>query len=178
MDRECFLTSKNRVNSSCNTHHLNFKQFDRFLTMPDPKELTRLHENLNFHYPKSYLNAWAAGVRPDWATFLFKVFKVNSKIRNSVTMTAVIYLKEDVPALLDAENLIVMDLGCGPSICNIISASLCSHHIYMAELLEGNRKEIIKFLCNDTDAWNWAPYFEFQVQLLSAVHLVFGTLLF
>lgn len=115
--------------------------------MPDPKELTRLHENLNYHYPKSYLNAWAAGVRPDWATFLFKVFK------------------EDVPALLDAENLIVMDLGCGPSICNIISASLCSHHIYMAELLEGNRKEIIKFLCNDTDAWNWTPYFEFQTTL-------------
>ena len=137
--------------------------------MPDPKELTRLHENLNFHYPKSYLNAWAAGVRPDWATFLFKVFKVKSKIRNSVTMTAVIYLKEDVPALLDAENLSVMDLGCGPSICNIISASLCSHHIYMAELLEGNRKEIIKFLCNDTDAWNWAPYFEFQVKLLSGI---------
>ena len=134
--------------------------------MPDPKELTRLHENLNLHYPKSYLNAWAAGVRPDWATFLFKVFKVKPKIRNSVTMTAVIFLKEDVPALLESENLIVMDLGCGPSICNIISASLCSHHIYMAELLEGNRQEIIKFLCNDTDAWNWTPYFEFQVKLL------------
>ena len=134
--------------------------------MSDPEELTRLHENLNFHYPKSYLNAWASGVRPDWATFLFKVFKVIPKIRNSVTMTAVIYLKEDVPALLGAErNISVMDLGCGPSICNIISASLCSKLIYMAELLEGNRQEIIKFLCNDTDAWNWTPYFEFQVVL-------------
>ena len=35
----------------------------------------------------------------------------------------------------------------------------------MAELLEGNRKEIIKYLCNDDDAWNWEPYFEFQVSL-------------
>ena len=141
--------------------------------MPDPKELTRLHENLNFHYPKSYLNAWASGVRPDWATFLFKVFKVRPKIRNSVTMTAVIYLKEDVPALLGAErNISVMDLGCGPSICNIISASLCSKLIYMAELLEGNRQEIIKFLCNDTDAWNWTPYFEFQVVLGNNVDVI------
>lgn len=66
--------------------------------MPDPKELTRLHENLNYHYPKSYLNAWAAGVRPDWATFLFKVFKVKPKIRNSVTMTAVIYFEGRCPS--------------------------------------------------------------------------------
>ena len=59
-------------------------------------------------------------------------------------------------------DLSVMDLGCGPSICNVISASLVSNRIYMAELLEGNRKEIIKFLCNDADAWNWQPYFSFQ----------------
>lgn len=71
--------------------------------------------------------------------------------------------KEDVPELLSNRELTVMDLGCGPSICNVISASMCSNKIYMAELLEGNRKEIIKYLCNDDDAWNWEPYFEFQV---------------
>ena len=35
--------------------------------------------------------------------------------------------------------------------------------IYLAELLEGNRQEIVKYLCNDEDAWNWEPYYEFQV---------------
>lgn len=44
--------------------------------MTDPVKLAELHQNLDFHYPKSYLNAWAQGVRPDWANFLFKVFKV------------------------------------------------------------------------------------------------------
>ena len=140
--------------------------------MSDPKELARLHENLNFHYPKTYLNAWASGVRPDWATFLFQVFKVTKDQIFSYDHDCVIYLKEDVPALLNVENNIsVMDLGCGPSICNIISASMCSNHIYMAELLEGNRQEIIKFLCNDADAWNWAPYFEFQVRSLSNTNI-------
>ena len=40
-------------------------------------------------------------------------------------------------------------------------AALC--RIYLAELLEGNRQEIVKYLCNDEDAWNWEPYYEFQV---------------
>jgi len=118
--------------------------------MTDPEKLTQLHQNLNMHYPKSYLNAWAQGVRPDWAEFLYKVFK------------------DDVPNLLaDDRDMSIMDIGCGPSICNVISASLCSRRIYLAELLEGNRNEIIKFLCNDPDAWNWLPYFEFQATLES-----------
>ena len=82
------------------------------ITMPDPVELTNLHQNLNYHYPKSYLNAWAQGVRPDWARFLHSVFT------------------EDAPRLLppDSEPA-VLDLGCGPSICNVISASLVSSRI-------------------------------------------------
>ena len=40
-------------------------------------------------------------------------------------------------------------------------AALC--RIYLAELLEGNRQEIVKYLCNDEDAWNWEPYYQFQV---------------
>lgn len=116
--------------------------------MPPPEKLTELHQNLDFHYPKAYLNAWAQGVRPDWARFLFKVFK------------------ENVPSFFEEDReLSVMDLGCGPSICNIISASICSNKIYLAELLEGNRNEIIKYLCRDADAWNWQPYFEFQASL-------------
>ena len=48
--------------------------------MTDPEKLTQLHQNLNMYYPKSYLNAWAQGVRPDWAEFLYKVFKVRNEI--------------------------------------------------------------------------------------------------
>ena len=117
--------------------------------MPDPEELTRLHQKLNYHYPQSYLLAWAQGVRPDWAEFLHRVFT------------------EDVPSLLcvgEADRL-VMDLGCGPSIANIISASSWSHRIYMAELLEGNRREISKYLCRAEDAWDWSPYFDFHSEL-------------
>ena len=77
-----------------------------------------------------------------------------------------VYFQDDVPNLLaDDRDMSIMDIGCGPSICNVISASLCSRRIYLAELLEGNRNEIIKFLCNDPDAWNWLPYFEFQVRI-------------
>ena len=89
-------------------------------------------------------------MRPDWAEFLHRVFR------------------EDVPELLshvgEGEG-VVMDLGCGPSIANIISATLWSHRIYMAELLEGNRREIIKYLNSDDDSWDWSPYFEFQAEL-------------
>lgn len=125
--------------------------------MADPVNLTVLHQNLDFHYPKTYLNAWAAGVRPDWATFLFNVFR------------------EDVPRLLRRDgDVSIMDLGCGPSICNIISASMCSDRILMAELLPGNRREIVKFLCDEDDAWNWDPYFEFQVTPINVVLIING----
>ena len=135
---------------------------------------------MNNNVASPILFMWIIGYRKkgllghcNLVVFGFFKSRLRPKIRNSVTMTAVIYLKEDVPALLGAErNISVMDLGCGPSICNIISASLCSNLIYMAELLEGNRKEIIKFLCNDTDAWNWTPYFEFQVVLVNHVLII------
>ena len=117
--------------------------------MPAPEELSRLHQKLNHHYPQSYLLAWAQGVRPDWAEFLHRVFT------------------EDVPSLLPVPEAdrVVLDLGCGPSIANIISASSWSHKIYMAELLEGNRREITKYLCSAEDAWDWSPYFDFHSQL-------------
>ena len=113
-----------------------------------PEELTKLHKKLDLHYPKTYLNAWAQGVRPDWAQFLEKVFSIV------------------VPKFLDSsKNRVVLDLGSGPSICNIIAASKWASSIYLAELLEGNRKEITKYLEGAEDAWNWEPYFEFQVNL-------------
>ena len=117
--------------------------------MTEPEELTRMHQTLNYHYPKTYLNAWAQGVRTDWAEFLDRLFLA------------------EVPAhLVDGDGDgpgVVLDMGAGPSICNIIAASRWSGHIYLAELLEGNRKEITKYLNSEEDAWNWQPYFDFQV---------------
>ena len=70
---------------------------------------------------------------------------------------------------------VVLDMGAGPSICNIIAASRWSSHIYLAELLEGNRKEIQKFLDKDYDAWNWQPYFDFQVIISSNHSSIIGS---
>ena len=116
--------------------------------MTEPEDLTRMHQTLDHHYPRTYLNAWAQGVRTDWAEFLDRVFLA------------------EVPALLGEDGGVVLDMGAGPSICNIIAASRWSSHIYLADLLEGNRKEIQKFLARDDDAWNWQPYFDFQVIMM------------
>ena len=110
-----------------------------------------MHQTLNYHYPRTYLNAWAQGVRTDWAEFLDRLFLA------------------EVPAHLgdgDGDG-VVLDMGAGPSICNIIAASRWSSRIYLAELLEGNRKEITKYLNSEEDAWNWQPYFDFQVIAIS-----------
>ena len=40
---------------------------------------------------------------------------------------------------------VVLDIGCGPSISNIISASKFSQNIIMADFLDSNRKEVERF---------------------------------
>ena len=39
----------------------------------------------------------------------------------------------------------ILDVGCGPSISNIISASKWSQNIIMADFLESNRREVERF---------------------------------
>ena len=39
----------------------------------------------------------------------------------------------------------VLDIGCGPSISNIISASKWSQDIILADFLDSNRKEVERF---------------------------------
>ena len=39
----------------------------------------------------------------------------------------------------------VLDIGCGPSISNIISASKWSQNIILADFLDSNRKEVERF---------------------------------
>ena len=40
---------------------------------------------------------------------------------------------------------LILDVGCGPSISNIISASKWSQNIIMADFLESNRREVERF---------------------------------
>ena len=67
----------------------------------------------------------------------------------------------------------VLDMGAGPSICNINAAGRWSSHIYLADLLEGNRKEIAKYLNSEEDTWNLEPYFDFQVHFISVIILFY-----
>ena len=39
----------------------------------------------------------------------------------------------------------ILDVGCGPSISNIISASKWSQNIILADFLESNRREVERF---------------------------------
>jgi len=111
----------------------------------EPEELRRMHETIDTYYPKTYLSCWAAHVRTDWAEFLDRVFL------------------SDVIAHLGESGGSVLDLGSGPSISSIISASRWSNKIYLAELLQGNREEIEKWWRNEDDAFDWKHYFDFQV---------------
>lgn len=103
-----------------------------------------MHEAIDAYYPRTYLDCWAQHVRTDWAEFLDRVFL------------------SDVPTLLGQEGGTVIDLGCGPSICSIISASRWSREIYLTELLEGNRKEVEKWVKDQEGAYNWQHYMDFQ----------------
>jgi len=109
-----------------------------------PEELRKMHETINSYYPKTYLSCWAQEVRTEWAEFLDRVFLT------------------DVVELLGEEGGSVLDLGCGPSICSVISASRWSSQVFLAELLEGNRQEIQRWLEDDDQAWNWQHYLDFQ----------------
>ncbi len=80
-----------------------------------------------------------------WADFLHEVFT-----------------REVDPA---ADDPVVVDVGCGPSVANVISASGWSRRIHMADLLRSNREEIERFRRGDDDAFQWTHYFEHIAKL-------------
>ena len=70
----------------------------------------------------------------------------------------------------------MLDVGCGPSIANVISAAKWSRNVVMADVLESNRSEIKKFLAtkstdpnresdeawfSEASAFDWSHYFTF-----------------
>ena len=70
-------------------------------------DVKRLHEKLDHFYAGGYLATWCDGsVRAEWAGFLHEVFSGGGGISVGGKGTA-------AP--------VVLDVGCGPSICNVIS---------------------------------------------------------
>jgi len=108
------------------------------------ENLKQLHSKVDKFYSNGYLQTWCGSVREEWTEFLDRIFSII------------------VPSLLpEVEDPIVIDVGCGPSISNIISASKWSKKIYMADYLESNRKEVEAFWKDLDGGFRWDHYFNF-----------------
>lgn len=55
----------------------------------------------------------------------------------------------------------LLELGGGPTIYQLISASSCAKKIIFSEYLDVCRQEIIKCIKGDPESFNWDPYFEY-----------------
>ena len=94
-----------------------------------------------FHPFSGYLNCWCFDVKSEWAEFLARFF-ATFPCRNEGSVK-------------------LLDVGCGPNIANIISASQICTHITMADYLTSNRNEVERFKTNADDAFQWQHYFTF-----------------
>ena len=65
--------------------------------------------------------------------------------------------------LSQQDNIRVLDYGCGPVVCNIISAAGLPgvSEIVLAEHTERNRWAIQQWLDRDPSAFDWSPYFRY-----------------
>ena len=63
------------------------------------------------------------------------------------------------------DDIKLLDIGCGPSIANIISASKYCSHITMADYLTSNRNEVERFKNENDDGFEWQHYFQFVCDL-------------
>ena len=67
---------------------------------------------------------------------------------------------------LQKSSLKVLDYGAGPTIFTVISAAQRASDITMADVVEGNRKALQKWLKRDPTAYNWSPFFDHVVRKL------------
>lgn len=113
------------------------------------ENLRSMHLKADPFYASGYLQTWCGTVRKEWAEFLDRVFSAM------------------VPKLVavghSRGSLVVIDVGCGPSISNVISASKMSDNIILADILESNRRQVEMFWKGDGDegGFDWRPHFEF-----------------
>ncbi len=59
----------------------------------------------------------------------------------------------------------LLEVGGGPTIYQLISASAVTDQIIFSEYLDDNRKEITKWIKGSRGAFNWDKYFRFVLQL-------------
>lgn len=129
--------------------------------------LRGMHQKLDGFYARGYLSTWCESVRPEWTLFLHEVFtKDIPKLLPSNHLKDPDQLNDDASVGVTLKK--VVDLGCGPSISNIISASAWSPHIVMCDVLTSNLTEIAKFRSASEDAFSWQHYFAFLSTLESS----------
>ena len=70
--------------------------------------------------------------------------------------------------LTQQDNIRILDYGCGPVVCNIISAAGLPEvsEIVLAEYTERNRQAIQQWLDRDPSAFDWSPYFQYVTKSL------------
>ena len=66
------------------------------------------------------------------------------------------------------DNIRILDYGCGPVVCNIISAAGLpkASEIVLAEYTERNRQALQQWLDRDPSAFDWSPYFQYVTKIL------------
>ena len=115
-------------------------------------ELSKLHRDIDPFYSKGYLNCWCADVKKEWTEFLHRVF------------AQIIEPSFISKGSNDLKNTQLLDIGCGPSIANIISASKYFNRITMADYLTSNRNEVERFVEQNAD-FEWMHYFQYVSDL-------------
>merc|ERR1712156_1036491 len=101
------------------------------------EDLSKLHSDIDRFYSKGYLACWCSIVRTDWSRFLAGVFGVSGSDESGIVVSS--------------KDCKLLDVGCGPSIANIISASKSFSHITMADYLTSNRDEVARFKSDAED---------------------------
>ena len=113
------------------------------------------------HCDKGYLSCWCADVKKEWTEFLHRVF---AQIIEPSFIS--FHGSNDLKNTQNCDKL--LDIGCGPSIANIISASKYFNRITMADYLTSNRNEVERFVNENPDdlpGFEWMHYFQYVSDL-------------
>ena len=124
-------------------------------------ELSKLHRDIDPFYSKGYLNCWCADVKKEWTEFLHRVF---AQIIEPSFIS--FHGSNDLKNTQNCDKL--LDIGCGPSIANIISASKYFNRITMADYLTSNRNEVERFVNENPDdlpGFEWMHYYQYVSDL-------------
>ena len=64
-----------------------------------------------------------------------------------------------------------LEIGGGPTVCQLISASSKAKSIVFAEYLEANRREVIRWINKEGNAFSWDVFFRFVLRLEQETNL-------